>query len=290
MKRFLFCFLLLNIYVEGKLQESPHVTFDESMGYPKMTYGLIAKDDVRWWQVWQDIYAYSNPAVKTPSLETKIPKIIHQVWLGPAPFPFEAARQSILKHHPGWQYKLWTDADVEAFGLVNKKLFDAARNYGERSDIFRYEILHRYGGVYLDADIECIKSLEELHYKYSFYTGILNTSHVELGIGVIGAAPRDPIITRCINAMQDSGSKTDFNDIMFRTGPMHFTKCFVALVEQYNGEAIALPTGYFYPIPNTEKTCRTLTQAARWIRPETFTVHYWGCTWQRPAAFVATRR
>ena len=262
------------------------VSFQESMGPRPIKFGLISKDDNSWWNLLQQIYQQHNPAVVKPSHEPKIPKIIHQVWLGPAPFPFEEARQSILRYHPDWVYNLWTDADVAAFGLTNQKLFDAAQNYGEKSDIFRYEILERYGGVYLDADMQCIQSLDILHHCYEFYTGILNSGHVELGIGIIGARPHHPIIQRCISSMGNAGSKTDFMDIMLRTGPMHFTQCFMDLIQQCNGTAIALPVSYFYPIPNTERGCRSLEQAANWVKPETFTIHYWACTWQRPSAFV----
>ena len=40
-----------------------------------------------------------------------------------------------------------------AFALEQKIL-------GEKSDIFRYEILYRFGGVYVDTDFECIKPFE----------------------------------------------------------------------------------------------------------------------------------
>lgn len=36
--------------------------------------------------------------------------------------------------------RLWTDADVEAFGLENKEAYEAAGNFGQKSDILRYEV------------------------------------------------------------------------------------------------------------------------------------------------------
>lgn len=36
--------------------------------------------------------------------------------------------------------RLWGDADVEEFGLENREAYDAAGNFGEKSDILRYEV------------------------------------------------------------------------------------------------------------------------------------------------------
>ena len=41
----------------------------------------------------------------------RIPRIFHQIWVGPDPFPAEFARyrQTWLDHHPGWELKFWTE-------------------------------------------------------------------------------------------------------------------------------------------------------------------------------------
>ena len=98
-----------------------------------------------------------------------IPKIIHQVWLGgPMPDELVEMRQSLIDAHPGWEFRLWGDDD---FGwLRNQDLFDQAETIAPgsegqfRSDVARYEILARYGGVYVDCDIEAVpgRSLDEL--------------------------------------------------------------------------------------------------------------------------------
>lgn len=91
-----------------------------------------------------------------------IPFIIHHIWLGsPLPDPLARLRESWLSRHAHnssghagpsqeresggdgcgeWEVRLWTDADVEAFGLENKEAYDGAGNFGQKSDIFRYEV------------------------------------------------------------------------------------------------------------------------------------------------------
>lgn len=43
----------------------------------------------------------------------------------------------------GWKHRLWTEDEVhQAFphGLRNQVAFDEAKNYGQKSDILRYEV------------------------------------------------------------------------------------------------------------------------------------------------------
>lgn len=81
----------------------------------------------------------------TPSSERKgtclIPRTIHQIWLGsPLPKRFVQLRESWRSRHQGWELRLWTNADVDAFGLENREAYDNAPNFGEKSDILRYEV------------------------------------------------------------------------------------------------------------------------------------------------------
>ena len=93
-----------------------------------------------------------------------IPKKIHLIWLGPKtpPIVFKDCLASLKKNLPDWEFKLWTDADVPSLDLYNQKYFDEETNYAAKSDILRYEILYRFGGVYIDVDIEVIQSLDIL--------------------------------------------------------------------------------------------------------------------------------
>ncbi len=51
----------------------------------------------------------------------KIPKMIHQIWIGPHPLPEKyRAWQSTWQSLAGSTYKSWTDKEVKDFPLVNK--------------------------------------------------------------------------------------------------------------------------------------------------------------------------
>ena len=73
-------------------------------------------------------------------------------------------------------------------GLRNRDAYLAAPNFGQKADILRYELLERYGGVYVDVDMECLQSLDPLLDARGliFLAGFSNTGTVELNNGLIG--------------------------------------------------------------------------------------------------------
>ena len=94
--------------------------------------------------------------------------------MGPHPFPKEAKawQETWQNLHPDWEYKLWTNEDVELLDFENITYYNEAKNWGEKADILRYEILYRFGGLYADIDQSCLKPFDILHHTCDFYTGV----------------------------------------------------------------------------------------------------------------------
>jgi mannosyltransferase OCH1-like enzyme len=97
-----------------------------------------------------------------------IPKTLHQMWIGGDPPPFIVDCLRTASVLDDWERTIWTDDNVEQmFPLANQGLWDKAGDISPRplqfrADVFRYEILWRYGGVWADADFEFIKPLDPL--------------------------------------------------------------------------------------------------------------------------------
>lgn len=218
--------------------------------------------------------------------QVRIPKIIHQIWLGSElPQKYYKLCQTWRAFHPDWEYKLWTDKEIQDFGLANQAQYDAAVNYGEKSDIARYEIICRYGGVYIDTDFECIQSFDAIHQCCDFYAGIsgCNENLVYIANGLIGAYPEHPVLQACIKRLPQYDSKKNQHNneaILNRSGPEHFFRCIFDVVPSCNDRSVIFPANYFYPWPWYYKDRQTEVQARSWIRPETFALHYWHCSWQ----------
>jgi mannosyltransferase OCH1-like enzyme len=91
-----------------------------------------------------------------------IPRIFHQIWVGPEPLPDEYAAygRTWLQHHPGWELKVWTEDNLPE-GL-RTEVYERLRAPAERANILRLELLQREGGVYVDTDFEALRSIEPL--------------------------------------------------------------------------------------------------------------------------------
>jgi hypothetical protein len=116
-----------------------------------------------------------------------IPKTLHLIWLGPKPFPSGSVSKvkKWIDLHRGWKVKFWTDLgqaspddrmeiySFEMFPLYElKECYYRSDNFAERSDILRYAILLNEGGIYIDHDVECLKSIESLQETYDFFCGL----------------------------------------------------------------------------------------------------------------------
>ncbi|MCP5151016.1 MAG: hypothetical protein H6982_09665 [Chromatiales bacterium] len=96
-----------------------------------------------------------------------IPRVVHQTWRDDAvPARWSGFAESWRRHHPGWAYRLWSDADGRA--LIARRLpelvdlFDALPYGIQRADVIRYAVLWCHGGVYADLDLECLRPVDAL--------------------------------------------------------------------------------------------------------------------------------
>lgn len=94
-----------------------------------------------------------------------IPKIIHYCWFGLGEMP-NLVMQCIASWHrymPDWKYHLWSEDnfDIASAPAYVQEAY-ASKKYAFVSDYVRLWALEREGGLYLDTDVEVLKSLEPL--------------------------------------------------------------------------------------------------------------------------------
>jgi len=81
---------------------------------------------------------------------TMIPKIIHQIWLGDQSKRPSSLIDTWKEINPDWEHILWTEENLP--NLRNQEQFDSMKEWAGKADILRYELLHDYGGFFIDAD------------------------------------------------------------------------------------------------------------------------------------------
>lgn len=116
-----------------------------------------------------------------------IPKIIHVTWFGEDPFPPLVVRcmDSWKKYLPDYEIMVWTKDNYDLTVNAWVKEAYAAKKYAFVSDFARFDLLYRFGGIYLDSDVEVVKSFDSLLYNKAF-AGFMSIPNI-IEAEVIGA-------------------------------------------------------------------------------------------------------
>ncbi|MFI0434341.1 MAG: glycosyltransferase family 32 protein [Parachlamydiaceae bacterium] len=218
-----------------------------------------------------------------------IPPHIHLIWLGsPPPKEVNIAINSWKKHHPKWIIQLWTDEDIAAFNWTSprsEEIFLKGKNWAEKSDILRFEILYQFGGIYTDIDVICLKAFDDLMTQGLTCFCCLEIPHIDLlihapliGSAIIGAAQYSEVMRQCMEYTQTEKEAPGIPQYI-RSGPGPLSKaCFKAL-ENRIPSVLILPCSYFFPLPWT-KRLTSFDGLALKIKPESFAIHLWEFSWK----------
>jgi mannosyltransferase OCH1-like enzyme len=134
------------------------------------------------------------------------PKKIFQLWHSPEDVTEQMVlRTEVLKtQHPEFEYHLFFLDTAREFIRENFETkvlvaFDAIIPFAFKSDLWRYCILYKYGGIYLDMKYECTNEFRFscLNPTQEYYVFDVNKSSIYNGF--IVAKPNNPIFLHTIN-------------------------------------------------------------------------------------------
>ena len=151
---------------------------------------------------------YGSPLLWVGKLEPMktIPKTIHQIWVGPREVP-KKWMDTWKEKNPNFKYKLWTEKEIEKLDLQNRELYDMFMKdkcYSGASDVARAEILLKEGGIYIDADTECVTSMENAPFMaWDFFGAYSFDLDSRLNNSPMGCTPGHPYMKKYVEAMKD---------------------------------------------------------------------------------------
>lgn len=217
-----------------------------------------------------------------------IPKTIHYCWFGGKPLPdeYKSYIDSWKKFCPDFKIKEWNENNfipqINSWGGYNSYFEEAyeAKQWAFVSDYARLKIVYEEGGIYLDTDVEVLKSLEPLISNGEGFIGFQNSYEATTGLG-FAAAPFNPVV----KAMLDIYAGRHFlcNDGKYDRIPcpaantVALINCGMKIGKKYCQELQKLegitvyPEEYFNPL-NRDTNHLTITK-------NTYTIHHYSGTW-----------
>lgn len=211
-----------------------------------------------------------------------IPKIVHYVWVGPSPFPQDAQQrvETWRRLLPDYQFMFWHEGTIDFTPRFIQQAYGVGA-YNRVANYARFAALERFGGIYMDHDVELLKPFGPM-LNDGFFAGFQTLDGEATDIvntAVLGAAPGHPL-TRTVLAALDAMNGAD--EVGSGTGPGLFSRLLreqgtpVPKTEPYDFQGVRLyPPRYFYPyewFEDFDPAC---------VTPDTVAIHHWAGLWKK---------
>ena len=221
-----------------------------------------------------------------------IPKILHYIHFGGeetlSDFRKTICLPSIYKYCVDWEIKIWNEhnLDMEMNNWVKQAYENKQYNY--LSDYFRIFLLYKYGGVYIDTDVEIIRPIDNLLCNKAFcgiqqdqiYFNYFNKNlkkicikyvdyHPIIALGlIIGCEPGDNYIKQILDNFSNY-KNCNSDPLMVYPNKLFHKDGFVFENKlQRINDWVIYPAEYFCPIPcGSDKLNKTVN---------TYTIHHYG--------------
>ena len=131
-----------------------------------------------------------------------IPKKIHYCWVGGNPLPESAKKciRSWKKYCPDYEIIEWNETNYDFTKKAYMKEAYEAKKWGFVPDYARLDIIYEHGGIYLDVDVEVVKSFDDL-LEHAGFAGFETEEYVNFGQG-FGAEAKNPLIKNLLNSYE----------------------------------------------------------------------------------------
>lgn len=199
-----------------------------------------------------------------------IPKIIHYCWLSNDPIP-----KDLKKYMKSWKEKLYDYEfilwDLNRFDLNRslwvKQAFEA-KKYAFAADYIRLYAVYNYGGIYMDMDVEVIKSFNDL-LRNDYILGYEAAKGLEAG--VFGAPKKAPWVKEVLEYYTSK-------EFALSNGLYNDTPLPIIMDEVLNADYIT--NKKIVPLPTDFLTAKSYKTGKITITPNTYTIHHFAGSWK----------
>jgi mannosyltransferase OCH1-like enzyme len=206
-----------------------------------------------------------------------VPRIIHQT--APADeslwhHTWKPCQLSWFDNFKGFEYKMWTDEDID--NLIKRRfpnflpIWNAYPRNIQRVDVIRYFILYEYGGIYVDMDFECVRDFYDLLPAGKVSIAKSAVPGEEFQNALMASPPRHPFWHYVFNEVIPY---QHVDDVLASTGP-----------DVIRRVAEVVPGTMLYPLPDDRFSVQGEPQRfigmefKRSMRDDIYAIHHGSCT------------
>jgi hypothetical protein len=202
-----------------------------------------------------------------------IPRILHRVVPERIDSTAERWWAEFARLHPDWELRTHRDPLRPEEWPETSPYWDRCRNGAELADLVRLEALLRWGGVYVDEDVEPFRPLDALVPLSAFAAW---EDERTVPNAVMGAVPNHPAIRACLDLAIDRIALSTWE-----RGPGVTTSVFPG-----RHDVLLFPPGTFYAVHYRDLDRERLMAdpALRKRNPWAFVLHHYAGSWLAPSA------
>jgi inositol phosphorylceramide mannosyltransferase catalytic subunit len=215
--------------------------------------------------------------------------VVHRLWLGPKPMPARYVEYAVAWISFGFDVQDWTRETLE-MPLVNQEVFDRIAEVGansgpatmppeqaiavQQADVVGYELIHRYGGIYVNCDMQPVRSFDRVFAEADgrAFAGYEDDEFIVNSL--MGGPPGHPFWEAVIEELPQRYHRMPGALLNQQTGPHLLTD----VARRWSSDAfVAFPREYFNPVHHGE------IHPGGWVtnydiasHPDTFCLHHWG--------------
>lgn len=206
----------------------------------------------------------------------KIPKKIHYCWFGGNQIPekYQTWMESWRKYCPDYEIIEWNESNYNISKNHYMQQAYKSKKWAFVSDYARLDIIYEQGGIYLDTDVELIRSLDELLYQNAF-CGFQEDLRVAFGLG-FGAIKNFELIRNILEEYAELDFYEENNNERMKASPFYQTKVLKDFGLKDNGELQYIKDMTVYPV--TVLSGRS-SVGANLKTEHTFAIHHFEGSW-----------
>ena len=207
-----------------------------------------------------------------------IPKRIVYVWFGKGQKSklinqCISANKKVLSD---WEFVEYTEDNYDISTCQYIKEAYKERKYAFASDFARFDILYKYGGVYVDTDVEFLKEPPESFFKDSGFAGVEDNGKIAPGL-VFACEPLNPIVKEILDSYKKDKFLLEDSKLNLKTVVDRVTEIFETHGFIINGEEQVIEGFHIYP---KEYFCAyDFITRDFIITDDTVSIHHYAASW-----------